>query len=183
MSVQYDQHQRKKALTLGIGFDGKMKACDYAKSPIPYFKDRRATYPFHAKVNPAQVLPTSTQNTIMDHYALKAAATRWVEDWNSRDLDRIMEHYAENVEFESPSVVTRWGYPDGKLRGKIALRVHFKKGLDLPPDSPFELVDILAGIDSFLVVYKQAGGNIVADYVVTDKDHKALIIKVFAPTH
>ena len=120
---------------------------------------------------------------IMDHIELKKAATTWIEDWNTRDLDRIMEHYAEDVEFESPSVFDRWGHPDGKLKGKTALREHFKKGLDLPPDSPFELIDILAGVDGILVVYKQASGTIVADYVVPDDNHKALIVKVFAPIH
>ena len=118
---------------------------------------------------------------IMDHIELKKAATTWIEDWNTRDLDRIMEHYAEDVEFESPSVVHRWGHTDGKLIGKNALREHFKKGLDLPPDSPFELIDILLGVDGILVVYRQANGTIVADYVVPDENHKAKRVKVFAP--
>ena len=29
----------------------------------------------------------------------------WMEAWNSRDLDRIMEHYAPSVEFEANTVI------------------------------------------------------------------------------
>jgi hypothetical protein len=118
---------------------------------------------------------------IMDHIALKQAATQWIEDWNSRDLDKIMAHYADDVEFHSPSVVDRWGRQDGILKGKAALRDHFKKGLDLPPDSPFQLIDILAGVDGMMVVYQQANGTIVADFVATDENHKARLVKVYGP--
>src|ERR1700727_1250445 len=38
----------------------------------------------------------------------------WFEAWNSHDLDRIMQHYAEEVEFTAQTVVTRWGKADGK---------------------------------------------------------------------
>lgn len=119
----------------------------------------------------------------MDHSALKKAAAGWIASWNTRNLDRIMEHYADDVEFESPSVIDRWGNPGGKLIGKTALREHFKKGLDLPPDSPFELINILAGVEGIMVMYKQASGAIVADYVVPDDNQKARIVKVFAPVH
>ena len=117
----------------------------------------------------------------MDYRAIQKAAAQWIQDYNSRDLDRIMEHYAEDIEFYSPSVVERWHQPDGKLRGKIALREHFKKGLGLPPESPFELVNILVGTEGVMVVYKQSSGAIVADFVVLDEQYKARIVKVFAP--
>ncbi len=119
----------------------------------------------------------------MEIEKLKKAAGAWIEDWNSQDLDRIMRHYAEDVEFYSPSVEGRGGGKDGKLTGREALRTHFQKGLDLPPDSPFELVDVLNGVDGILVVYKQASGAIVADYVVLDDQLRATVIKVFAPFH
>ncbi len=119
----------------------------------------------------------------MDHSALKKAAAGWIASWNTRNLDRIMEHYADDVEFESPSVIDPWGNPGGKLKGKAALREHFKKGLDLPPDSPFELINILSGVDGIMVMYKQVSGAIVADYVVPDEHQKARIVKVFAPVH
>jgi hypothetical protein len=32
-------------------------------------------------------------------------AQEWLESWNSHDLDRIMGHYNEQIEFVSPFVV------------------------------------------------------------------------------
>jgi ketosteroid isomerase-like protein len=41
------------------------------------------------------------------------AAKDWCDAWNCRDLDGIMLHYADDVEFSSPTVVKRWGIADG----------------------------------------------------------------------
>jgi ketosteroid isomerase-like protein len=32
----------------------------------------------------------------------------WLDAWNSHDLDRIMQHYADDIEFTAQTVVTRW---------------------------------------------------------------------------
>ncbi len=42
----------------------------------------------------------------------------WVAAWNRRDLDGIMTHYAENVEFWSPTVITRLGIASGKIEDR-----------------------------------------------------------------
>ena len=76
----------------------------------------------------------------MDDARQKAAA--WCAAWNSRDLDAIMSHYAEDVAFSSPTVVARWGIADGWLRGKPKLRDNFAVGVNAP-DLHFELIDVL----------------------------------------
>ncbi len=40
-----------------------------------------------------------------------------------------MVHYAEDVAFNSPTVIRRWGHADGWLHGKDKLRAHFEIGL------------------------------------------------------
>jgi len=47
----------------------------------------------------------------MGHSAaeIRVFAERWAGAWNARDLGRIMEHYAAEVEFEANTVVRRWG--------------------------------------------------------------------------
>ena len=44
-----------------------------------------------------------------DIAAARAFARDWVAAWNSHDLDRILSHYAEDVEFRSPFVVALTG--------------------------------------------------------------------------
>jgi hypothetical protein len=72
----------------------------------------------------------------MPHTAaeMRALAEQWIEAWNSRDLDRIMDHYAEDVEFEANTVIRRWQKADGRLRGVTKLRNHFRLGLDPVPN-------------------------------------------------
>jgi ketosteroid isomerase-like protein len=52
----------------------------------------------------------------------RALAEQWIQAWNTRDLDRIMDHYAADVEFEANTVVRRWQKADGKLLGLTELR-------------------------------------------------------------
>jgi hypothetical protein len=62
---------------------------------------------------------------------------RWPEppgrggaDEDALDLERTLSHNTDDVVFASPTVVTRYGEPSGVLRGKVALRAHFRRGLD-----------------------------------------------------
>jgi hypothetical protein len=116
----------------------------------------------------------------MNLEALKKEALDWVNAWNNRNIEHIMDHYSEDIEFYSPSVVDRWNIKEGKLSGKAALQRHFLKGFELAPSLHFELIDILSGMDGILVVYKRETGKIVADYVVPDEEGKAKLVKVFA---
>jgi ketosteroid isomerase-like protein len=62
----------------------------------------------------------------------RQAAQKWIDDWNRRDLDAILEHYAEDVQVCCPRVVERFGVGDGWIRGKERLREHFAIGLRQP---------------------------------------------------
>ena len=66
-----------------------------------------------------------------------AHAVSWMAAWNTRDLDAIMTLYSPTVRFNAQTVVTRWGKPDGWLRGRTQLREHFARGLTLAPDLHF----------------------------------------------
>lgn len=61
-------------------------------------------------------------------------AREWLESWNSHDLDRIMGHYSERIEFVSPFIVKLLGDPTGTVGGKEALRYYFSKGLAKYPN-------------------------------------------------
>ena len=66
-------------------------------------------------------------------------AQEWVAAWNSRDLERILSHYADDVEVTSPLVPKILGSDQLSVRGKANLREYFRRGLDAYPDLKFTL--------------------------------------------
>lgn len=110
---------------------------------------------------------------------LKAIAEDWIASWNAHDLDRIMSHYADNVEFEANTVVKRWNKPDGKLRGINELREHFKLGLSLAPQIHFAFEQIFSVPSGYTVLYRRDNGNQVIDVVELNEAGKARRVKAF----
>jgi len=110
---------------------------------------------------------------------LRTLAEQWIEAWNSRDLDRIMEHYAADIEFEANTVVQRWQKPDGILRGVAELRDHFRRGLSLAPDLHFEIEDVFFAPSGYAVLYRRENGNRVLDVVELNAEGKAHRVKAF----
>jgi ketosteroid isomerase-like protein len=51
-------------------------------------------------------------------------ASDWIRAWNARDLEGILAHYADDIHFSSPTVITRFREPSGVLVGKQQLRAH-----------------------------------------------------------
>jgi ketosteroid isomerase-like protein len=102
----------------------------------------------------------------------------WVDAWNSHDLERIMHHYANTVEFIAQTVVSRWDKANGKLKGKEELRLHFSKGLALAPNIHFTIEEILWAPNGYAVLYHRENGNRVLDAV--ELDEAGLAIRVTA---
>ena len=100
-------------------------------------------------------------------------AAAWCEAWNRRDLDAVMEHYADDVRFCSPTVVKRWQLADGWLHGKESLRRNFAIGI-AAPGLRFELVDVLPGVGSMCVIYRRESGQLVSDTVEFNAEGKAV---------
>lgn len=99
------------------------------------------------------------------------AAKDWCDAWNRRDIDGIMRHYADDVEFSSPTVMKRWGIADGWLRGKDKVRENFAIGVKAP-NLHFELLDVLIGVNAMSVVYRRETGALVTDLVEVDAEGK-----------
>jgi SnoaL-like domain len=90
-------------------------------------------------------------------------AERWVRDWNSHDLDAILSHYADELEFTSPLVVERLGRADGTIRSKAELRSYFVIGLAPSSELAFELADVLPGVASVVLYYRNHRSRTVAE--------------------
>jgi ketosteroid isomerase-like protein len=91
----------------------------------------------------------------------RAFAARWIDDWNSHDLDRILAHYAEDIVFLSPYARKLVGA--GRVEGKAALRAYWAKGLAALPDLKFTLVATLVGDEALTILYTNQRGQRVAE--------------------
>ncbi|MGD0761279.1 MAG: nuclear transport factor 2 family protein [Candidatus Sulfotelmatobacter sp.] len=92
-------------------------------------------------------------------------ASHWVEAWNTHDLESIMTHYDEGIELTSPVAAQLLGAPDGKIRGKANLRAYFRRGLEAYPDLRFDLEDVLCGVNSVVLYYKNQKGTRTAEFM------------------
>jgi hypothetical protein len=115
--------------------------------------------------------PSWLRRHFMQIEGAQKVAADWCDAWNRRDLDAIMEHYADDIEFSSRTVIKRWGIPDGWLRGKSKVRENFALGVKAP-GLHFELVDVLLGVNSMCVVYRRETGALVTDLVELDANDK-----------
>jgi hypothetical protein len=101
-------------------------------------------------------------------------AQDWVRSWNAHDLGAILAHYAEGVVLTSPVAARLLNDPSGNVRGKAALRSYFSKGLEAYPNLRFELVDVLWGLASVVLYYKNQNGTKSGEFMEIDADGKVV---------
>jgi hypothetical protein len=99
-------------------------------------------------------------------------AKEWIEAWNSHDLDRIMIHYAENVALTSPVAAKLLNIAGGTVRGNSALRSYFQKGLEAFPQLRFELIEVMWGLTSVVLHYRNQKGTKCGEFMEFDEDGK-----------
>ncbi|MGC2617826.1 MAG: nuclear transport factor 2 family protein [Acidobacteriaceae bacterium] len=105
-------------------------------------------------------------------------ASDWIESWNSRDLEAILAHYAPNVVLTSPAAARLLNNPAGSIEGIAALRAYFQRGLEAYPHLAFELREVLCGVNSVVLYFKNQLGSHTAEYMELDRDRK--IVRVVA---
>jgi ketosteroid isomerase-like protein len=54
-------------------------------------------------------------------------AAQWAEAWNRRDIEQVLAHFHDDVEFTSPTALAVVGIPT--VRGKGSLREYWTKAL------------------------------------------------------
>jgi predicted ester cyclase len=92
-------------------------------------------------------------------------ADDWIAAWNSHDLDAIMSHYEDAIELTSPVAAQLLGIPHGKVSGKANLRAYFQRGLDAFPELRFDLENVLSGLNSVVLYYKNQKGTRTAEFM------------------
>jgi ketosteroid isomerase-like protein len=99
-------------------------------------------------------------------------AREWVDAWNSHDLDRILSHYADDFQMTSPFIVAMLNRPTGTIQGKENVRAYWAKALERLPDLHFDLIEVLAGVDSITIYYHAVLGKRAAEVLFFDANGK-----------
>jgi hypothetical protein len=103
---------------------------------------------------------------------------QWVASWNSHDLDRILSHYAEDVEVVSPLVETLLGPGRVSVRGKAKVRDYWGAALSKYPDLHFRLYRAYAGPRSLVLHYQSVQALVGAECL--EFDAAGLVCRVLA---
>ena len=108
----------------------------------------------------------------MDAQQVATFAQEWLQAWNQRDVEAILSHYAEDVEFRSLIAVRLLGETSGTIRGRAHLREFLGKVLAAFPGNPeIELLGVFRGVDS-LVVHFQSKGRRAAEVMELNQSGK-----------
>lgn len=105
-------------------------------------------------------------------------ADDWIRSWNSHNLDAILSHYAPDVVLISPTAARLLQDPSGAVTGIDALRRYFSRGLEAYPNLTFELLDVLWGVSSILLYYKNQNGTKTGEFMELDTGGK--VVRVVA---
>jgi ketosteroid isomerase-like protein len=103
----------------------------------------------------------------MEHAAAQQFADRWVADWNSHDVERILDHFIDDVIFTSPFAAQFMG-GDGVVRGKAALRNYWTFALTRITDLHFEVLGVYAGVNTLVINYRNQLGRLVCEVLTLD---------------
>lgn len=108
----------------------------------------------------------------IDAAAAHRFAEEWLQSWNLHDLERILAHYSEDITLCSPVAARLLGIADGTLRGLPAVRDYFARGLQAYPDLHFELIDVLWGLETIVLYYRNQAGTQTAEVMQFDAGGK-----------
>ncbi len=100
-------------------------------------------------------------------------ANSWIAAWNAHDLELILSHYEDAVDLTSPAAAQLLGTADGKVLGKANLRTYFRRGLEAYPELRFQLEDVLWGVNSVVLYYKNQKGTRTAEFMELSANGKA----------
>jgi hypothetical protein len=96
--------------------------------------------------------------TSLDPAVAERVAREWLDAWNAHDLDAVLSHYADDVEFTSPFAVELSGRADGTLRGIGELRPYFARALEAFPELRFTDLRVACGVSSMTLCYRSVRG-------------------------
>ena len=99
-------------------------------------------------------------------------AEGWLSAWNSRDIDAILTHYADEVAFSSPFILKAHINGSGTIHGKAELKKYFESALAKNPDLHFDVKHIMVGIKSITLIYVRKQTMLAAEVMILNDKGK-----------
>ena len=91
---------------------------------------------------------------MLTHEQAQTFAQNWLDSWNSHNLNKIIAHYENNIEYYSIFSEKLLGTSGGIIHGKEQLKDYFKIGLQAYPHLHFQLIQVFTGINSITLLYQ-----------------------------
>lgn len=99
------------------------------------------------------------------HPEMIALGKAWIAAWNARDLERVLQLYADDAEMTSDGIVRLGFTVQGSVRGKANLRAYWSKALALLPNLHFEPAGFFTSPNSVVVHYANDRGQAICEYL------------------
>lgn len=99
-------------------------------------------------------------------------AREWAQAWNDHDLEAILDHYADGIEFHSPRIRVVTARDIDSIVGKGDLGAYWAKALEMARDLFFEVETVLTGSDALTIIYTNHRSQTVAETFVFNADGK-----------
>jgi ketosteroid isomerase-like protein len=80
----------------------------------------------------------------------------------------VLEHFADDVTFTSPTAARLIPASAGLIRGKEALRRYWSDALSRNPDLRFQLLGTYVGVDTIVISFRQQTRVVVTEVLVFD---------------
>jgi hypothetical protein len=91
---------------------------------------------------------------VLDDATVERLSHHWEAGWNGRDLDLIMEPFAEDIVFSSPYVAKQLGdMAQDTVEGRGKLTAYVAAALERAGDVRYTLRQRFAGTDSVILLY------------------------------
>lgn len=78
---------------------------------------------------------------------------RWLEAFNTKQLERLLDLYDDNAEHYSPKLKLRMPETNGLVKGKDAMRIWWQDAFDRLPTLHYKVKTITANTDRVFMEY------------------------------
>lgn len=95
-------------------------------------------------------------------------AEEWVRAWNAHDVEAVLAHFHDEVEFTSPVAACVLPESAGVVRGKDALRHYWTTALAMVSDLHFEVIGVYQGESTLVINYRNHRGELVNEVLTFD---------------
>ncbi len=99
-------------------------------------------------------------------------ARSWVQAWNDRDIEAVAAHYADDVIYHSPKLMSVIEYDKPYLVGKTALVEYWNAAIEGARNLFFDVNKIFLSSDAVTLFFTNHRGQEVAETFIFNEDGK-----------